>query len=84
MNRLTYCLLSFAIGLPNAACWALYTHAIVTADPLQAAMWDGAIVMLGVVGTLTVWDKSDRSVLVLLAGAAGGMLGTYFTVRGWR
>ena len=82
MKRLTLCLLSFLIGLPNAFAWAKYTHAIVQQNAAHAALWDGCIVLLGVVGVLTVWEKSERSVFVLLAGAAGGMLGTYWTVGG--
>ena len=80
MRKQFYCLLSFAIGLPNAFAWAKYTHAIVLQDALWAALWDGAIVLLGVVGVLTVWEKSDRSTLVLICGACGGMVGTYLTV----
>lgn len=82
MKRLTYCLLSFLIGLPNAFAWACYVEAIQARSPAHAAFWDGCIVLLGVVGVLTVWERSERSVFVLLAGALGGMLGTYWTVGG--
>lgn len=82
MKQLGLCLLSFAISAPNAWAWARYVEAISAGDPLMAALWDGCIVLLGVVGVLTVWERSERSVFVLLAGALGGMLGTYWTVGG--
>lgn len=80
MKHAGLCLLSFAIGLPNALAWARYVAAITAGDALMAAVWDGTIVLLGVVGVLTVWEWSGRSIAVLLAGCAGGMLGTYLTV----
>lgn len=82
MKHIGLCLLSFFLGLPNALAWAKYVAAITAGDALMAALWDGTIVLLGVVGVLTVWEWSKRSTVVLLCGAVGGMVGTYLVVGG--
>lgn len=74
-------LLAFIFGFIAALAWALYIRAIQAGHAYRAAIWDVVIVGVGQVALFQLWAEAGHDVWVLLAGAVGGCLGTWWTVR---
>lgn len=72
--------LAFAIGLPNAWAWTRYIQSVHANHPFRAALWDGLIVIFGVIGIVKFWEESGRNDFVFLSYLTAGMMGTYLTV----
>ena len=76
-----FALLAALVSVPNAAVWIFYIRSVQHKKPLQAAMWDGAIVLFSNFSILTLWHESGNSPSVLLTYLVGGMVGSYVTIR---
>jgi len=76
-----YFVSALVAGILSAWVFVRYLLAVERRQPGSAAFWDFILVVIGWVVTLTLWDQTDRSAVVLLIYALGSSIGTYSLVR---
>jgi len=72
---------AFVAGLPSAWAWGSWAIAVNKRQPLQAALWDGVIIITSSLVTLTLWSKSGDSIWVLGGWLIGNMVAQYCVVK---
>ncbi|NIN68003.1 MAG: hypothetical protein GTO63_25510 [Anaerolineae bacterium] len=73
-------LITYVNGAVTAWVFGKYVLAVNALTPFRAAFWDFFVVFLASGVTLTLWSKSNDSILVLLAYALGNSTGTLVLV----
>lgn len=81
MTLAFYVAWAFIAGLPSAWAWGMWAISVNKRQPLQAALWDGVIILTSSLVTLTLWSKSGDSVWVLLGWLLGNMVAQYYVVK---
>ena len=76
-------LLSLALGFISAIAWVGWVSQIVNKSPVQAAIFDGVILLPSLV-VKQLWAAESNNFLIFLAFLVGSMLGTYLGVRYFR
>jgi len=73
--------IAFSLGLPSAWAWGAWAIAVQERKAVAAAAWDIVICAGGTVGPLLLWAAAAQDWRVLVSGALGNVLGTYFVVK---
>ena len=76
-----FCSISFLIGIPAAWAYGKYVHYLVTDEAFKAGLWDGILILLGFVSTVTLWDLSGNNFVVFVVYILGNVIGTYLVVK---
>ena len=76
-------LLSLVLGFISAIAWVGWVSRIVNKSPIQAAIFDGVILLPSLL-VKQLWAAADTNFLIFLTFLVGSMLGTYLGVRYFR
>ncbi len=73
--------IAFMAGIPTAWAFGKYLLSVEKRLPLNAALWDIAILVLSTLITLSLWSSSGDSPIVFLGWILGNAAGTYLIVN---